>query len=717
MKDASRPYLDWLDHGADPPDKVSAVGWVRAGDILINRLRSARADIIAGAGMPALAMYMRTCYQIGALITWVQTFGPRTAYLNQERLKSEIKRLEDRRDAIESTWPRARGRHILDGLLRRRGPRKLTAAERALVEELRGNCEAVSPIKQRKVDRRSQRELAKHYKREEMYQDECLKNGVFLTRRQAMELPKVLRMQARSAARKHGHPNSWFITADGSVGASALSHLSDRTLRETLWRQSQAYKETNASVSAVLRLRHEEAVNRGSTDYASYQIQDQAISSVRTVKSILTTYLEKSMPAQRIMERNLQKAAARLGYDQIQPWDRGFIAQQSHTVKIEEPARAFSLDCAINVIIPELAELGGWKVENIRQVDTSFRSRWCFDMVHQPSVEYIESLRASDPEADLPSPRRVQLWFVPFSCTRHEELGLDAYSQLVRQRWNSVGSDNPACQYTDDVASTQEEGVPALMRSVHVVAMQLNEGDKWLNWVNLSCLIHEMGHALHDMATLPIHHGHGNSFPVDMSEFPSQLLESIANDPRLLVKWAKASPGSEKRARNVSYWTRWLQKEALWVGYIRNQALDGLIDLHLHGMKPQPGEVIDVQKIYQQMCRKYLIDCHDDDRTVFRSFIWEGYVSCYYSYIFGQILTRAIVNRRKDMTINSELVKKKYRQLLENVLATSVDGPSFAKAWKKWRGEALKDSLYRGARLYGKDMSQYVRALQGELPK
>lgn len=715
MSDPSKPYLNWLDNSAPPPRKISQMGWRKAADVLIKRMRSSRREVLSGHGMVALVAYVRAYSHLTSLLSWVEFTGTRSPSVNQARLEEQINRIYHRRDLVEASWSRTNGTRILDGLLRRRGSRRLSDVERELVSELRVSWKEAGCAESIRSHRRQQQALAKHYKRREKYQQECLKNGVYLTRSQAYSLPQPLRRQARAQSRLQGYDRGWFITADSGIASEALSYLSDRKTREILWRQRQAFRENNASVSDVLRMRHEEARREGYKDYASYQFSYHAVGQVKTVQSLLNEFLKRSNPAQARYEKRLLSLARQEGLDQVQPWDRAWLIEKGRVNSIQEPDQAFSLDCVVNVVIPELLALGHWEVEKISSVGQGQRQRWCYDIVYNTALDPFNPGAVSRQcqqkrQAQDSRPRRAQVWFAPYNPSSLSEISLGGYELSVKDRWNSLGSENPSHQYTDDIPSTHEDGVKALSRQVVYVCLMLNPQAGWFSWVELSWVIHEIGHVLHDLALRPVRHNYSYTGPADMVEFPSQLLESLAQDPRLLVKWAKASEGSERKARTLSFWTRWIQSQEGWLGGTRTQAVDGLVDLLFHQMPISPDQVIDVQKIYQQVCHKYLIACHPDDRSIFQGFTWDGYGSCFYSYIFGQILTRSVISRRKDMTINGHRVKKVFTGLLSDVLSVGVDGQSFSRAWRKWRGETLRSSLARGTGLYARDMDMFSKA-------
>lgn len=709
MPNPSNPYLNWLDNSATPPKKISQAGWKKAANILINRMRAARKGVLTGEELPALSSYVRTYSQITSLLSWVEFTGSRSSCVKQKSLEEDLNRIYRRRDLIEASWSKTNGKHILDGLLRRRGARRLSHTEREMVSELRQGWQNAGCAESISSSRRQQQALTKHYKRREKYQQDCLENGIYLSRRQAYEIPQPLRRQARAQSRLQKKNNSWFITADSSLADEVIAHLSDRSTREALWRQKQAFRESNVSVSNILSMRHQDARLEGYKDYASYQFSSHAVGRVKTVQSLLNTFLERSAPAQARYERRLLSLAHQEGLDQIQPWDRSWLIEKSKSQSIQEPDQAFSIDCLVNIVIPELLALGSWQVEEISCVGQGARKRWCYDLVYGPGQDYIDTLSQHSGDTP-PSPRRAQVWFAPYNPGAVSDMSYGGYELCVRDRWNSLGAQNTSHAFTDDLPSEHEDNVQALSRQIVYVCLMLNPDTQWARWHELSWVIHEIGHVLHDLALLPIQHNYSYLGAADMVEFPSQLLEALAQDPRLLVKWAKASVGSDRKARNISFWTRWIQSQDSWLGSTRTQAIDGLVDLDIHKMVLSPGQVVDVQEIYRKTCHKYLVDCHDDDRTVFQGFTWDGYGSCYYSYTFGQILSRSLISRRKDMTINGERVKKVFVSLLDEVLCVGIDGHKFSRAWRQWKGETLRDSLARGTHLYAKDMDMFSRA-------
>ena len=332
MSDASKPYLDWLDNNASPPALLSTAGWTRAASILIDRLRAARNAVVSGDPLLAAEEYADTDCKLSSLVAWVEHSGPRTPRIRLDSMAAEVLRLQRRREQVARTAGKGRGLGILDGLLRRRR-HPLPPAQRTMVEDIRDSWrESRKPI-QTQNGIRTERALARHFKRQETYQDECVAKGVPLTRAQAQQLPPIFRMQARLAARQRGWKRGWFVTADSDLGREALGHLDDRDLRESLWRQRQAIKENSVSVSEVLRLRHEEAKRNGHEHYASYQVLSRAVGQVRSVSAILNNFLESSRSSSDRLERRLVLAAQEYGIDEIQPWDRLWLIERLRSVK------------------------------------------------------------------------------------------------------------------------------------------------------------------------------------------------------------------------------------------------------------------------------------------------------------------------------------------------------------------------------------------------
>ena len=699
MSDASKPYLDWLDNNTSPPALLSTAGWTRAASILIDRLRAARNAVVSGDPLLAVEEYADTDCKLSSLVTWVEHSGPRTPRIRLDSMATEVLRLQRRREQVARTAGKGRGLGILDGLLRRRR-HPLSAAQRTLVEDIRDSWrESRKPI-QTQNGIRTERALARHFKRQETYQDECVAKGVPLTRSQAQQLPPIFRMQARLAARQRGWKRGWFVTADSDLGREALAHLDDRDLRESLWRQRQAIKENSVSVSEVLRLRHEEAKRNGHEHYASYQVLSRAVGQVRSVSAILNNFLECSRSSSDRLERRLVLAAQEYGIDEIQPWDRFWLIERlrSRLSFSHEPAQAFALNTMIEVVIPELLGVGGWEVESLTFTGEGRRRQWIYDLVKSPSP------------IDGQPQRRAQFWFAPFNPKNHETPNEGGYEMIIRDRWRALGAESHTARESDAILSTQaEDGRSATCPPLVIVALGFKPSTRWLSWGELTWLVHEMGHALHDMDLDPMGPNYSGGLSTDILEFPSQFLERLTQDPQVLARWAAASPSSSLMARRPMFWRKWLVTDMECVEQVRRFALEALVDLTLHRQKVSTDDVVDPQVIYARLAEKHGLSCHEDDRAGYLKFVWEGYAASDYTYIFGQMLSRLLLPRRADGTVDGAALKDMYAELLENVLSPGTNGQRFARAWRAWRGEGLRDSLERGGRLYAADLRQFAK--------
>lgn len=699
MSSASKPYLDWLDNNASPPALLSTVGWTRAASVLIARLRAARNAVVTGDPLQAAEEYTEAENKLSALITWVEHIGPRTPRIRRDSLRSEVAKLNRRREQIARTASRGRGLAVLDGLMRRRR-QPLNSAQKSMIDDLRTTWRNYRTPLVAQNGIRTERALARHYKREENYQDECVANGVFLTRSQAQQLPPMSRAQARLAARQRGWKDSWFVTADSDLGQAALTHLDDRNLRESIWRQRQAIKETAMSVSEVLRLRHEEAKHNGHEHYASFQVQARAIGQVRSVSALLHGFLEATRSSASKLDRRLNALAHELGLDQVNPWDRSWLMERlrerlrfSH-----EPAQSFALNTMIEVVIPELLAVGGWEVESLTFTGEGRRRQWIYDLVKNPS------------STDGRPQRRAQFWFAPFNPRNYETPNQGGYEMNVRDRWRAVGSEDPSARYTDQVPSLHAvDGRSATGMPLVVVVLGFKPSTRWLSWTEVTWLVHEVGHVLHDLDLDPAFPNYTNNLSFDMIEFPSQLFERLTWDPQTLSRWASASPNSSPIARRPMFWRKWLTTDMEYIEHVRLFALNALMDLTIHRQKVAVGEVVDPQAIYRRLSDRYGIQCHEDDRNGYLRFIWEGYAASDYTYIFGQMLTRLVVPQRADGTVDGNALKQLYAEILEHVLSPGVSGAKFNRAWRSWYGESLRTSLERGSRLYAEDLRKVAK--------
>ena len=652
---AAKPYLDWLDQDLPPPSKCSFVGWTRAANLLIARGRAVRNQIAHGGDTAALATHLvaydRIRAKFNALINWAEFTGERTARVHMTALKASITRANAGWARLEVAAGRGKAMRVVDGLLRRRKVR-LTGKARAVAQDIRDDWKRARDGRTG-TSHATQRMAERHYLREEQHSLQCAEDGVWLSRGLAQELPASERARARAAARKRGEPRGWYVSADTDLGTDALAHLSCRATREQLWRQKQTLKETARTVSQLLAKRQEEAREHGHATYANFALDGRCVTSPKIVMGLLEETLDGLVSARQALSRRLQQQAERDGLGTVEPWDRAWLIERlkQRCRFSKEPGHAWTVDVAMDTVVPQLLSIGGWRVDARTTVDEGRGKQWAFSLSRRDG-------------------RRARVYFAPYQPRATQTSSAWGYMTLLRE----------SLDHATPMAS---------------VVLSIPAGSRWLNHSELTLLCHETGHLLHYLAQTPGDvTGYSMRFADDVVEFPSQLLEQMALDPTRLAAWAQQTPGSDPLAKRPTFWRQWLSVQLEFESPVR-WMMDAWMDLAVHRETLKEGEVLDIDALWQHACDRFQHPTHPDDRQPYVQFSWGDYAASEYSYTLGQGLTALVTPTREDGMVDGTALEQRFADLLDNVLTTSLDGRGFNRAWAAWWGETTVQSLHR----------------------
>lgn len=646
----AQPYLNWLDLDMDPPAWLSLKGWQTAAGELIGRMRTARNQLLSGdADWDAVEAMLLAEGKFETLNLWAEHTHERTPRLHRSSFARTELRLRAAKMRLLRSSARSRAIHVLRGWLRRRKMPLNTEQKRLVREIIEQWKDAVAG----KLRPETERLAARHFRRAIDYSQECRQCGLWLSRRQAQELPPLWRRQARATARSMGHPG-WFVAADGELADEAMAAISDRGVREALWRQRQALRESDKTIVPMLRARHEEAGTVGHTNFASYNLSNRTLTSTRMITGLLAEHMEKLGAAIRRLDKRLGEEAALWDIHEVSPWDRPFLLEQMRRKMRfhEEPANVFHVDRTLEMLIPEILALGGWTVEHALLHGEGPRRRWQY------------RLRRADNAT-------AQIWLAPFATKDEEDLNVAASCAMVRHPWNGEG------QRAEAMA---------------VIEMALVRGSQYFNHQQLVWLVHELGHALHYLAMRGTTSGEDTRFPDDMVEFPPQLLERYAQDPQVLARWA-AGCGAAPITHRASFWRYHLATDVASIDIHLRTAYHAWLDLKVHGMNP---ENVCLDEIHRLGCERFGLPYHEDDRRHIRSFMWGDYAATDYAYPIGQALGLELVRIRDDGTIDAHALGETFRSLLDGVLTDGFEPRRLRRQWQQWRGEDLEVSVRRG---------------------
>ncbi|UNK05276.1 M3 family metallopeptidase [Psychrobacter raelei] len=473
----------------------------------------------------------------------------------------------------------------------------------------------------------------------------------------------------------------YVATLDIPVYLAVMTHAEDRKLREILYkayvtRASQFDSHTNAKqetldnsdiMAQILQLRTQKAQLLGFDNYAEVSLSRKMADSAEQVERFLRDLASKAMPAAEADLAQLQAEAAKLGIEQIQPWDTAYLAEKVKQAKFnlsqEEIRPYFPLPKVIEGLFTIVNKLFG--VRAIEQSDKV--ALWHNDVRFYELFDKDDSLIGGF-YFDLyaRSGKRGGAWMSGFQA-HYEYTGSthDAYSQL------------PVCFMVGNFTPPTADK-PSLLTHDEVLT-----------------LFHEFGHGLHHLLTqVSVSDVAGvNGVEWDAVELPSQFLEN----------WAWHSEGIALISAHVDTGEA-LPKEQLEALLAAKNFQSGmqtlrqiefaLFDLLIHAQSPAP----DYQNILATLNGVRddiaILDTPDYNRFAngFSHIFAGGYAAGYYSYKWAELLSADAFSRFEEEGIFNADTGQSFR---DNILAVGGSLPAKTN-FEAFRGrEASIEALLR----------------------
>jgi peptidyl-dipeptidase Dcp len=426
---------------------------------------------------------------------------------------------------------------------------------------------------------------------------------------------------AASAAQARGLTGKWLITLQNTTTQPPLAQLTNRALRERLFKVSTARACSGAAdntqiVQQLVALRAQRAALLGYPNHAAYQLEDESAGSPAAVRRILTDLVPIALARAREDARDLQQLidahAAAEGFApfQLAAWDWAFYAERLRKARFDferaEVAPYFELDRVLrDGVFYSAHELYG----------LTFKERPELPVYH-PDVRIFEVFDVDGTPLAL---------FLADYYARDAKQGGAWMSNFVRQA-RLLGL-KPVVANNLNVPKPQA-GQPALLTFEEVTA-----------------LFHEFGHALHGMLS-NVHYPllQGTNVPRDFVEFPSQFNEMWARDPQVLANFARHYRTGEPMPKELL--TKVLAAQTFNQGYATTEYLAAaLIDQAWHELEErEAGKAADPARFEAAVLARHGIDpslVPPRYHTAYFTHVFSGgYSAGYYAYIWSEVLAR-----------------------------------------------------------------------------
>lgn len=458
-----------------------------------------------------------------------------------------------------------------------------------------------------------------------------------------------------------------------------MQYADNRELRETMYR---AYA-TRASefskpdengnpkwdntglIKDILKLKLEEAKTLGFNNYAELSLATKMADSPKQVTEFLDTLAKRAKP---YAERDMQELTAyakKLGIDDMQAWDVGYVSE-----KLREEKYAFS-DQEVKQYFPESKVLAGLfkVVETIFgvQVRKTDAPLW-----HKDASFYQISDAANKPIA----------YFYLDLYARNGKRGGAWMDECITRRKKVDGLILPVayltCNFSAPLKGEDGRGKPALFTHDEVITM-----------------FHEFGHGLHHMLTKVDEYGVSGIKGVewDAVELPSQLMENFCWEWEVLRHMTAHVDTGAQLPREL--FDKMVAAKNFQAGMQTVRQIEfSLFDMRLHGEFNPNGNLTALDVIEQIRDEVAVVRPPKFNRfpNSFSHIFAGGYAAGYYSYKWAEVLSADAYSLFEEMGTLSAEAGKLFK---EEILAKGGSRPAM-ESFVAFRGrEPSMDALLR----------------------
>lgn len=479
---------------------------------------------------------------------------------------------------------------------------------------------------------------------------------------QAKLLPRDLKLKCRQFAKSVGMAG-YAVPPNRTLGYEIGSYFSDPMSRWGLEDYLMGHAESDQTTSKMIKLRASQAKRSNYLTFAHQQIDGAASSSPRRVVGAMACALDRMGPAYNRLLDAANKRMQKAGFERAEEMDVYHFLREAFGQAISSPKGAFPIASTLRKAIPELVRCGGWTAGRARRISANTNG-WAWTITSS-SGDKAELLVFPEVKADNDSAVADQVVVRGVSSEKGPQRGLSVINMYTEQ----------ACGYFTPY--------------------------------DLASLCHEVGHALHGLLAPPsalidpmVASG------ADMLEFPSQLLELYARDPKVLARWARADANPE--FAKPSYWKKQLNSDRCVLPDHLRELLSAWSDLSVHSSTAQN---LVVSEHYARGIKRFGLPANYVPDLPYMGFVWDAYAGCYFCYPLGAALAWHLgMLHSVDDLPNARDVARTFRSLQTHVLSQARDAVSMRRLMREWAGVEFGGLLTQSMDNYGKMIAKSYRS-------
>lgn len=439
---------------------------------------------------------------------------------------------------------------------------------------------------------------------------------------------------AAEAAKQQGHPGKWLLTLQNTTQQPVQQSLKNRDIRQKLFLASTTRtdkkdaNDTREIISRLAQLRAEQAKLLGFPTYADYVLDDQMAKTPTAATKLLSGLVPAATNKARGEIKKMQALIDKQGGKfTLAAWDWQYYAEQVRKAEYDlDEAQLkpyFELESVLqNGVFYAANQLYGLTFKEVKNIP-----------VYQEDVRVYEVF-------DEDGSSLAVYYYDPYS---RENKGGGAWQSSFVDQSRLLGQKPVVYNVTN--FTKPAPGEAAL-----------------ISFDDVNTLFHEFGHTLHAILSNIEYPTLGNT-PNDFVEFPSQINEHWALEPKVLANYAKHYKTKEPMPQALVEKIK--KAQTFNQGFATTEYLQAsLLDLAWHAL-PSTTPKQDVDTFEAQVLKQFAIpEVPPRYRTSYFAHIWGGgYAAGYYAYLWSEVIDNdafAWFNENGGMTrANGKIFREK----------------------------------------------------------
>ena len=426
---------------------------------------------------------------------------------------------------------------------------------------------------------------------------------------------------AAAAASARGLTGKWLIALQNTTNQPVLAQLTNRSLRERIYRASTGRgvggaTDNTAVIAVLVLLRAERAALLGFPDHAAYELADESAGTPEAVRGMIAQVapaaLARAQAEAADMQRVIDAESASAGKASfaLQPWDWSFYAEKVRKSRYDFDQALVAPYFELDHVLEDGVFYAAHQLYGL-----SFRERHDLP-VYQQDVRVFEVFDADG--------KPLALFLADYFARDNKQGGAWMASYVSQSR---LLQQKPVVANHLNVPKPQP-GQPVLLTFDEVTTM-----------------FHEFGHALHGMLS-DVHYPllSGTAVPRDFVEYPSQYNEMWAREPSVVAHYARHYQTGEPMPPELL--AKVLAAQNFNQGYATLEYLEAaLLDQAWHqitvAQAPSAQRVPAFERdALQASGLDYAPVPPRYHSTYFAHIFQGGYSAGYYAYLWSEVLAR-----------------------------------------------------------------------------